>query len=141
MLHSLLARHPDHEVRVHYMHGPDVPARDERRLAEMVERAGGSISFLRIADRELRGLPTRGFTRRATWYRVFLPELLPHVDRVLYLDSDLIVRDSLAPLFETDLAGNLVGAVTNVFQHNHLHRPAQLGLAGPHVYFNAGVLL
>jgi lipopolysaccharide biosynthesis glycosyltransferase len=34
-----------------------------------------------------------------------------------------------------------VGAVTNVFQHNHLHRPAELGLAGPEVYFNAGVLL
>jgi lipopolysaccharide biosynthesis glycosyltransferase len=31
--------------------------------------------------------------------------------------------------------------VTNVFQHNHVHRPASLGLPGPEVYFNSGVLL
>ena len=141
MLHSLLAHHPRGTVRIHYMHGPDVPRRDERRLATMVEHEGGSISFLRIQDRELKGLPTRGFTRKATWYRVFLPELLPDLDKILYLDCDLIVCDSLAELFDTDLANNWVGAVTNVFQHNHLHRPAELGLEGPEVYFNAGVLL
>jgi len=141
MLHSLLSRHPRGQVRIHYMHGPDVSVRDERRLAAMVEHEGGEISFLRIPDRKLRGLPTKGFTRKATWYRVFLPELLPDVDRILYLDSDLIVLEPLDALFETDLDGNWVAAVTNVFQHNHLHRPAELGLSGPEVYFNAGVIL
>ncbi|HKR98923.1 MAG TPA: glycosyltransferase family 8 protein [Candidatus Dormibacteraeota bacterium] len=141
MLHSLLAHHPRGTVRIHYMHGSDVSRRDERRLAMMVEHEGGSISFLRISDRELKGLPTKGFTRKATWYRVFLPELLPDVHKILYLDCDLIVCDSLAELFDTDMTNNWVGAVTNVFQHNHLHRPVELGLDGPEVYFNAGVLL
>jgi UDP-glucose/galactose:(glucosyl)LPS alpha-1,2-glucosyl/galactosyltransferase len=141
MLHSVLARHPEHDVRIHYMHGPDVSARAERRLASMVEKQGGSISFLRIPDSELDGLPTKGFTRKATWYRIFLPELRPDVERVLYLDSDLIVVDSLAPLWELDLDDHWIGAVTNVFQWNHVHRPEELGLAGPEVYFNAGVLL
>lgn len=126
---------------MHYLHGPDLSLRDERCLAAMMKHGGGEIAFHRIRDRELRGLPTRGFTRKATWYRVFLPELLPSVDKILYLDSDLIVVDSLRALFDTDLSDNWVGAVTNVFQHNHVHRPGELGLAGPHVYFNAGVLL
>jgi lipopolysaccharide biosynthesis glycosyltransferase len=107
----------------------------------MVEGAGAEISFLRIPDEELEGLPTVGFTRKATWYRIFLPELCGDVDRILYLDADLLVIDSLAPLWELDLTGSWVGAVTNVFQHNHVHRPQALGLAGPEVYFNAGVLL
>jgi lipopolysaccharide biosynthesis glycosyltransferase len=141
MLHSLLARHREHDVHVHYMHGPDIDERQERQLAGMVESGGAAISFLRIADSQIEGLPTKGFTRKATWYRIFLPELLPEVDRILYLDSDLIVVDSLAPLWEIGLAGYWVGAVTNVFQDNHLERPAELGLAGPHAYFNAGVLL
>ena len=141
MLHSLLAAHPDRQVRIHYMHGPDIGEREERKLAGMVEREGGEISFLRIPDDRLDGLPTVGFTRKATWYRIFLPELRPEIDRVLYLDSDLLVLDSLAPLWEIDLTGNWVAAVTNVFQHNHVHRAAQLGLAGPEVYFNAGVLM
>jgi lipopolysaccharide biosynthesis glycosyltransferase len=141
MLHSLLRRHAEDEVYVHYMHGPDIGSGEQRQLTEMVEREGGWISFLSVADTELEGLPTKGFTRKATWYRIFLPELLPDVDRILYLDADLIVVDSLTPLWALDLRGFWVGAVTNVFQDNHLHRPAALGLAGPHVYFNAGVLL
>jgi lipopolysaccharide biosynthesis glycosyltransferase len=141
MLHSVLALHPQDDVHVQYMHGPDIGAAEEERLAAMVESGGGTISFMRIADSEIEGLPTVGFTRKATWYRIFLPELLPDVDRLLYLDSDLIVVDSLAPLWALDLSGCWVGAVTNVFQENHLGRPRELGLAGPHVYFNAGVLL
>lgn len=141
MLHSLLARHERGEVAIHFMHGPDIGTREEDQLAGMVERAGGSISFLRIDDSELDGLPTVGFTRKATWYRIFLPELRPELDRMVYLDADLIVVDSLLPLWQTDLEGQWLGAVTNVLQHNDSHRPAELGLAGPEVYFNAGVLL
>ena len=141
MLHSLLSRHRGGQVRIHLMHGPDISTEQEERLAEMVTREGGQISFLRVPDERLAGLPTKGFTRKATWYRIFLPEMRPDVDRMIYLDADLLVLDSLVPLFETDLRGNWIGAVTNVFQWNHVHRPAALGLAGTGVYFNAGVLL
>jgi lipopolysaccharide biosynthesis glycosyltransferase len=141
MLHSLLAAHPGERVRIHYMHGPDIGRRDRRKLARMVRRDGGEISFLSVPDRRVRGLPTVGFTRKATWYRIFLPELRPHLDRILYLDSDLLVLESLVPLWQTDLTGNWVAAVTNVFQDDHLDRPAELALTGPQVYFNAGVLL
>ena len=141
MLHSLLAAHPGERVRVRFMHGPDIGRRDRRKLAEMVRRDGGEIGFRSIPDEWVRGVPTVGFTRKATWYRIFLPELYPEVDRILYLDADLLVVDSLAPLWELDLTGSWVAAVTNVFQDDHLHRPAELGLAGPEVYFNAGVLL
>jgi lipopolysaccharide biosynthesis glycosyltransferase len=141
MLHSLLSQHPRGEVAIHYMHGPDIGAREEELLAEMVEREGGSISFLRIEDSELEGLPTVGFTRKATWYRIFLPDLRAELERIVYLDADLLVLDSLEPLWQTDLEGQWLGAVTNVLQHNHAHRPAQLGIEEPHVYFNAGVLL
>jgi len=141
MLHSLLDANRGHDLHVHYMHGPDISTALETRLAGMVEREGGRISFIRVPDERVEGLPTKDFTRKATWYRIFLPELLPDVERILYLDADLIVLDEVAPLWELDLAGHWVAAVTNVFQHNHLHRPAQLGLKGPEVYFNAGVLL
>jgi lipopolysaccharide biosynthesis glycosyltransferase len=141
MLHSLLSRQPDGEVRIHLMHGPDISRRQEEQLAGMVNREGGEISFLYVSDERVAGLPTKGFTRKATWYRIFLAEMLPWVERMIYLDSDLIVLDSLVPLFETDLEDNWVGAVTNIFQWNHVQRPAELGLAGTEVYFNAGVLL
>lgn len=141
MLHSLLETNRGHDVRVHFMHGPDIGGHDERALAAMIEREGGTISFLRIPDDVVEGLPTKDFTRKATWYRIFLPDLLADVDRILYLDADLIVLESVAPLWSVDIRDRWVAAVTNVLQANHRHRPASLGLTGPHDYFNAGVLL
>ncbi len=101
---------------------------------------GSKISFLQVEDRDVAAFPTRDFTRKATWYRLFLPELLPEVDRLLYLDVDALVRDDLTRLWETNLAGNYLGAVTNVFQADHLHRTEKIGIR-PRDYFNAGVLL
>jgi lipopolysaccharide biosynthesis glycosyltransferase len=141
MLHSVLTHRGGHQVVVHYAHGPRFPTSAAERLTEMIEREGGVAHFLAIPDEAVADLPWAAQFTRAMWYRVFLPDLLPDVDRVLYLDADTIAVDSLAPLWATELGDHWLGAVTNVFQQNHLGRPAELGLAGPHVYFNSGVLL
>lgn len=141
MLHSVIAHSGDHRVHVHYLHGPDFSSESKRLVGQMTEGCGADISFLEIQDERVAGLPIKGFTGKATWYRIFLPDLLPDVDRVLYLDADLIALDSLVPLWKTDIGDSYLAAVTNVLMHNHRHRPANLGLSGPEVYFNAGVLL
>jgi lipopolysaccharide biosynthesis glycosyltransferase len=140
MLRSALTE-TDREVAVHFLHGQrlSAPARD--RLARMVERAGGEISFLEVPASEVAGLPTRRLADPSTWYRILLPELLPELDRVLHLDSDVIVRESIGPLWETDLSGSYLAAVTNVFEPQHRGHPANLGLAAEADYFNAGVSL
>jgi lipopolysaccharide biosynthesis glycosyltransferase len=141
MLHSIFTYAEALEVRVEYLHGPRFEARQRELLERMVAGLGGSIGFHEVADERVVGLPVTGRFTAAMWYRIFLPELLPDAERVLYLDADTLAVDSLAPLWATDLDGCWLGAVTNVLQHNHLHRPAELGLAGPRVYFNSGVLL
>ena len=142
MLHSVIAAHPGDDLHIHYLHGPEFPRTARDRLVPWVRDLGASIRFILIPDDRLDGVPTRGFTRKATWYRVFLPELLPGRDRVVYLDADLIVIDHLGPLFEHDgLEGHCLGAVTHVLQHDEAGRPADLGLPSSDVYFNAGVLL
>jgi lipopolysaccharide biosynthesis glycosyltransferase len=141
MLHSVLAQRGGLRVRVHYLHDPRLPERSAELLAEMVEREGGTISFLRIEDEQVADLPAIEMFTSAMWFRVFLPELLPDVDRVLYLDADTVAVGSLEPLWETDLTGYLLGAVTNVFEDPSSTRPQALGLAGRDVYFNSGVLL
>ena len=60
------------------------------------------------------GCRPRSGSRSGT--RSSCPRLLPEVDRVLYVDVDAIVVDSLDELFEIDWGGNYVGAVTNVLR-------------------------
>lgn len=40
----------------------------------------------------------------ATYYRIFIPSLLPDVHKVLYLDGDIICVDKLRAFYETDLS-------------------------------------
>lgn len=141
MLHSALAHGGADGIHVHYVHGRDCSQRDRELLAGMVEENGGQISFLEVDEARAAGLPSWQYISATMWYRIFLPELLPDIDRILYLDVDVIVLDSLMPLWEVDLSEHYVGAVTNVFQANHMGRPAAVGFDDPRCYFNSGVLL
>jgi lipopolysaccharide biosynthesis glycosyltransferase len=139
MLHSVLAHTGG--ARIHYLHSPGLPAVTAARLQRMVERRGGVIAFHRMDPGSVAGFPSQHRFTSAMWYRLFLPELLPSVGRVLYLDCDTIVTDHLDELWSTDLEDHWLAAVTNVFEPWSEHRPAELGLAGPEAYFNSGVLL
>lgn len=141
MLHSLLEHSRGYEVRVHYLHPPEFPAGLLMPLRAMVEQEGGRLLALPVDDRLSAGLPVEGFTRKATWYRTFLPELLEELDRVLFLDCDLVVADAIGDLWRTDVGEHYLAAVTNVFMVEHLFRVDELGLADPRDYFNAGVML
>jgi lipopolysaccharide biosynthesis glycosyltransferase len=143
MLHSVLRMSGALDVHVHVLHGPALPPPLRSRLGGMVERLGGQVDFLEIADERVDGLPTFDEITPTMWYRIYLPELLPDVDRILYLDGDVLAVDSLEPLWATDLGSHLVGAVTNVFTRDPVARarPAALGLPGADAYFNSGVLL
>jgi lipopolysaccharide biosynthesis glycosyltransferase len=141
MLASALANTGGRRLHVHYLCGPRFPPDAARELERMVERAGGSTSFHPIPDERVEGMPTWEYIGASMWYRIFLPDLVPQSDRVLYLDVDTIVVDSLEPLWEIDLGDSYLAAVTNVFEKHQMHRPSELGLRGSSDYFNSGVLL
>jgi lipopolysaccharide biosynthesis glycosyltransferase len=141
MLRSALLNPGGLDVRVHYLCDSGLGAEWTRPLAGMVEDLGGSIDFLEVDPQAVGDLPTDPQFTSAMWYRILLPDLLGSLDRVLYLDVDTLVLDALAPLWETDLAGNYLAAVSNVFQPNHIHRPKNLGMPPGQAYFNSGVLL
>jgi lipopolysaccharide biosynthesis glycosyltransferase len=140
MLQSLMA-HQRRPVHVHYLPAEDVTPSLLERLSRMIVRAGAELSVHRVPSDRLSGLDT--YAPPAVWHRIFLPELLPELDRVLYLDADLIVTDSLLPLWRIDLSDHYVGAVTNVFPSPEWgdRHCAALGLERRELYFNSGVLL
>lgn len=47
----------------------------------------------------------------ATYLRLTLHKLLPDVDKILYMDVDVLVLDSLLPLWETPLTDHVLAAV------------------------------
>lgn len=77
-----------------------------------------------------------------TLYRLILPEILPDVDKILYLDCDILVNSSLKPLYDAISLEDdyLAAAVADLGCSAHQSR---LGLENDEnvFYFNAGVIL
>ncbi len=77
-----------------------------------------------------------GHLSKPAYFRLLIPRKLQyHTDRVIYLDCDLIVRRPLSVLWDTELEGNIVGAVPDVLEIQLAKRH------GIEAYFNSGVLL
>ncbi|PQQ13729.1 putative galacturonosyltransferase 15 [Prunus yedoensis var. nudiflora] len=45
--------------------------------------------------------------------RIYIPELFPDLNKIVFLDDDIVVQHDISSLWELDLNGNVVGAVVN----------------------------
>ena len=95
----------------------------------------------RIKDK----LYTRDYYSKSTYFRLFLPNLYPQYDKILYLDSDLVLLDDVAKLYNINIKNALIGATTEetVSLTPELRDYAEriIGVSYYKHYFNAGVLL
>ena len=139
MLNSLLAHNS--EIVVHFLHGPSLDKTLIAQLKQMVSAENALFQSHEMADECLVGLPRLRNIPPLMWYRVYLPELLPDIDRILYVDADTLIMRDLSELRSMDLAGCYVAAVENVFEKTLVNWPDQLGLPHAAGYFNSGVLL
>lgn len=85
-----------------------------------------------------------------TYYRFLIQKLLPYYSKVLYLDSDLIVKGDISDLYNTELGNNLLAATRDIDFLGNLnmkngdrlkYAKKVLGMNNPYDYFQAGVLL
>ncbi|HEM3632016.1 TPA: glycosyltransferase [Streptococcus suis] len=77
-----------------------------------------------------------------TYLRLLLPLLLPHLDRIIYIDTDILVVNSLEELWNFDLRGACLGAIKDrAFILRKNSWPYYFLPQNAENYFNAGVLL
>ena len=90
-------------------------------------------------------LYTRDYYTKTTYFRLFIPDLYPQYDKVLYLDSDIVVLGDIAELYNTNIKGNLVAAVPDdsvqTIPEFAEYVEKVVGVASYKNYFNAGILL
>jgi lipopolysaccharide biosynthesis glycosyltransferase len=86
-----------------------------------------------------------------TYYRLLTPDLFSAYDKVIYLDSDVVVNNDIAELYQTDLQGYLLAAAydTHVVSYCTQKPPLEqreyniktLKMEDPEQYFQTGVSL
>lgn len=93
-----------------------------------------------------RSYEVRGISA-GTYLRLMLHRLLPDVDKILYIDVDVLICGSLLPVWKTDLTGNVLAGVKGAVNladkwEWNSDRPYWKSLEGQKGwYINAGVTL
>ncbi len=143
MLKSLFVNNPHENITVYLMYS-DIPAGDVAGLQRFAEREGHRLVPLRVRDDLFAdALVLRHYTKEM-YYRLaahlFLPE---EVDRILYLDPDIVVINPVSEFYRTPFDNCFFVAaehkpvvrMTMTFNRLRLRTPKAKG------YFNTGVML
>jgi lipopolysaccharide biosynthesis glycosyltransferase len=99
-----------------YLIDAGISAKNRARIEASLPRNRIALEWLHADLDLLEDLPAiHGQLSRAYYSRLLLPRLLPRdLDRILYLDSDIVVCGDLGVLWDTPLAGHLALAVQEV---------------------------
>ena len=141
-LSSLLRANPADQFRVFIIATANPPADEATKLASVIQNAGNAtLQIIPVADHPLlQNLPLNEHLTVAAYYRLLMAEYLPaDVDRLLYFDSDLLIRSPrIRQLYESDLGNNYAGAVMEPYS---ARTREPIGFGPADFYFNSGVML
>lgn len=129
------------EIHV-YILGERLTDASMQRMQKLTTAFGRELSFIETKDLILKMKALNMPTYRGSYaanMRLFPDEMLDEsLDKILYLDADTIVNDSLADLLRTDMQGKTLGMVLDSLGASH---KKQIGLKDMDPYFNSGVIL
>lgn len=140
MMNSLATSNPESEFDVYIMH-TDL---DDEAKAHILTKIKPNINPIYIyMDKSLfKGAPKVKRYPYEIYYRIFAPIMLPEsVERILYLDSDLVVHNKIDELYNMNFEGNLFIACTQIRKFMQWFNRVRLTVNKHHQYINTGVML
>jgi lipopolysaccharide biosynthesis glycosyltransferase len=139
----------DCKLRLFVIDGGITPSSREK-LCATIDPKRATIEWITPSQeliQRVSHLKTSGHIGISAYYRILIPELLPQdIEKVLYLDCDIIIRGNLRALWNQEIEDNYLLAVQDlgietVSSKDGLLNYQSLGLPPTQKYFNSGVLL
>ncbi|MDR0546858.1 MAG: glycosyltransferase family 8 protein [Dysgonamonadaceae bacterium] len=125
--------------------------KNKRNIQKVISGYAQKIIFYSIDSTVLKNCPIHSTVRNcdtniAVYFRLLIPLLLPEtIEKVLYLDCDLVVRKNLSELWKIDIGNNPIGAVKEYDYFDGIIADTEmlkkLNFDPTKGYFNSGVLL
>lgn len=145
MLCSLFENNKEEQIVVHALLGKDGD-KCKQPLKDLTSKYHQKILFYDMSQISMDDFPVglhfqESFITIEAYYRLFLMNVLPRtMDKVLYLDSDIVICGSIRELWDIDISDVAVGAVPDCF-HQDIHETNRIGYEVGLGIFNSGVLL
>lgn len=101
-----------------------------------------NIVLIKMEDYILEGAPTMKRYPKAMYYRIFAAKILPkEVEKVLYLDPDIVIINSLRELYDMSFDGNYFIGCSHIRKPLKDFNKIRLGIKENVEYINSGMLL
>ena len=108
-----------------------------------IELTPMKANFEALDDRMSNRLRCDYFTL-TIYFRLFIPAMFPQYDKGIYIDSDIVIAEDIAKLFDTDIGDNYIGACNDLSIADIpplvYYTENAVGVK-KHEYINSGVLL
>lgn len=135
---SFCLNNPTKNFNFHIM-AKDLSTTNKKQFEQLAQLYSINIYIYEINIDTLAKLPTQTHLPIATYFRFILPLILDNVDKLFYIDADIICLQNADDLFSINLKDNIIGAVPDLPWMNTKRNKA-LNLQN-HIYFNAGMLI
>ena len=132
----------------------DISDENQKKLKKSYTAANFSVRFYNVVgwleNRNLKAQIHIPHITVETYYRLLMQDIMQGYDKVLYLDSDLVVLQDVAELYDTEIGDHYIGAVVDVdfagcYKGSDPTRKPYyektLRMQSPYHYYNAGVLV
>lgn len=141
VINSILKNNTSNSDYTFYIVENNLSFLNKIKMKRYVEKRKQKIEFINInTDKIDKGKWFYGFSKRITsiaMVRILLPEIMPaNVDRVLYLDGDILVLKDLKELYNTDMEGKAFAMAPNISDYKSV-KIFSIGKT----YYNSGVIL
>lgn len=143
-LYSLLQHNQQRHITA-YVLSSDISEYHEHKLKKLETIFSNvTIEIVKVEASAFDGLPLNRshIQRLEVYFRMSLTRLLPEsVEKVLYLDSDILVQGDLSPLYDTDLDDYYIAGVCEPNSEGAFEYRRGIGVNTPEIYVNSGVLV
>ena len=137
MLSSLFLTNPHELFHIHLFHH-HADSTNLNKIIDHIQKYDQTVSHYDVSLGDVNKYTVNGHISLATYLRVFIPAYIESsLEKILYLDADIIVNGALSPLWQIDISDFCLGAVESVT----MDEKDVMSEIGNYRYFNAGVLL
>lgn len=141
LLTSLFLNNPGIPCRIYLMHR-NMPEPVLHGLSENIRQFQYELHPVSVNEELFLKAPTTKQYPQEMYYRLLAGQLLPDsIDRILYLDPDILIINSLRELWDTDLDDRLFAAAAHTGKTELANNVNRLRLGTNEDYYNSGVLL
>ncbi len=136
-----------HSVHFHLLYdeerskvNPKLAERNRSRYHELADKYGVEVDFYHVSVPDsVKKLPFVKVYTEGALLRFYIPDLFKQYEKIIYLDTDIIVRKDIHDLWNKNISQYSLAAVNSKLSKSYIRKYRKVGI-NPDNYFNSGVL-